>query len=113
MDKIYQRIYAVIKRIPKGRVSTYSQIAKLAGIPGAPRRVGYALSILPEDEKVPWHRVVNAKGEVSPRIEMGYAELQQDLLRKEGVRFDKQAKIVLKKYQWKPAVSRHTFHPAK
>ena len=102
MDKIYQRIYAVIKRIPKGRVSTYSQIAKLAGLPGAPRRVGYALSILPEDEKVPWHRVVNAKGEVSPRIEMGYAELQQDLLRKEGVRFDQHAKISLPEFLWKP-----------
>lgn len=102
IDPIYQRIYKIIKQIPKGRVATYGQIAKLAGIPGQPRRVGYALSILPEGEVVPWHRVVNAKGEVSPRIEMGYAELQRRLLEKEGIRFDANAKISLSKFQWKP-----------
>src|SRR5688572_33504683 len=99
MANDYERIYAMVKRIPKGRVATYGQIAKLAGIPGAARRVGYALSILPEGERVPWHRVVNAKGEISRRVEMGYAELQQDLLKKEGVLFQKNARISLPNFQ--------------
>jgi len=62
MSSAYDRIYAVIKRIPRGRVATYGQIARLAGLGGQARQVGYALSALPEGNDVPWQRVINAKG---------------------------------------------------
>jgi methylated-DNA-protein-cysteine methyltransferase-like protein len=58
----YQLIYSVIKRIPRGRVATYGQIAEIAGIGGHARQVGYALHALPSDSGVPWHRVVNSFG---------------------------------------------------
>src|ERR1041385_5478860 len=57
------QIFAIVSRIPRGRVATYGQVARLAGIPGQPRLVGYALSALGEGSRVPWHRVVNAAGE--------------------------------------------------
>src|SRR5689334_367178 len=63
----YQVIYSVIRRIPRGRVATYGQIATLAGIDGHARQVGYALHALPSGADVPWHRVVNSFGEVSRR----------------------------------------------
>ncbi len=101
MDPIYQRIYSIIQKIPKGRVATYGQIARLAGT-GQPRRVGYALRILPEENKVPWHRVINAKGEISRRWEMGCAEHQKTLLEKEGIAFDTHARVSLSEFQWQP-----------
>ncbi len=65
----YPRIYSVVRRIPNGRVATYGQIARLAGLPGGARQVGYALHALDEDSDVPWQRVVNARGRVSSRLE--------------------------------------------
>ena len=62
----WQRIYRVVRRVPRGQVATYGQIAELANLPGHARQVGYALSAL-RDQDVPWHRIVNARGEVSPR----------------------------------------------
>ena len=107
MDPVYQDIYRVIKMIPAGRVATYGQISQLAGIGRQPRRVGHALSIIPDNENIPWHRVINAKGEISRRWEMGYVELQHDLLLKEGIFFDKKGRIPLDRFQWRP-VSRLT-----
>ena len=63
----YARIYAVIRRIPFGKVATYGQVAELAGLPGHARQVGYALHALPSATAVPWHRVINAAGTVSRR----------------------------------------------
>jgi methylated-DNA-protein-cysteine methyltransferase-like protein len=97
----YQRIYAVVRRIPKGRVATYGQIADLAGLGPQARQIGYALSALPEGSSVPWHRVINAKGEISLRAEPHFESIQQHRLQQEGVRFNAQAKIALKRYQWK------------
>lgn len=95
-------IYAVVSRIPSGRVATYGQVARLAGIPGHARLVGYALSALPEGSRVPWHRVVNAKGEVSPRSNgAGHDRLQAVLLRREGVRFDRKGRISLAAFRWR------------
>jgi len=99
----YERIYAVIRRIPKGRVATYGQIAQLAGLGGHARQVGYALSALPEDRDVPWHRVINAKGEISVRSEPGCENLQRAYLAKEGIVFDGNARVSLKRFQWKTA----------
>ena len=61
----YSRIYAVVRRIPRGRVATYGQVAELAGLPGHARQVGYALHALPRGTTVPWHRVLNARGALS------------------------------------------------
>jgi methylated-DNA-protein-cysteine methyltransferase-like protein len=96
----YKRIYAAVRQIPKGKVATYGQIARLAGLPGNARQVGYALSALPGD-KIPWHRVINAKGEVSPRAIPQYEDRQRLQLEKECIRFDTHGRISLRRYQWK------------
>lgn len=98
----YQRIYAVVERIPRGRVATYGQVAALAGLPGLARQVGYALHALPDGTRVPWHRVINARGEVSRRAEAGWEGFQRHLLEQEGVRFDERDRISLERYRWLP-----------
>lgn len=98
----YERIYSVVRRIPKGRVATYGQVASLAGLPGHARQVGYALHNLPEDSNVPWHRVINAKGEISSRSERGYDLVQRGVLEAEGVRFDMTGRIDLRRFRWAP-----------
>jgi methylated-DNA-protein-cysteine methyltransferase-like protein len=98
---VYARIYAVVRRIPRGRVATYGQIARLLAMPGRARQVGYAMSAL-ADERVPWHRVLNAKGEVSPRAEPGFEALQRRLLEREGVRFDANGRVSLARCGWDP-----------
>jgi methylated-DNA-protein-cysteine methyltransferase-like protein len=95
----YASIYAAVKRIPRGRVATYGQVARLAGIPRRARLVGYALSVL-EDTRVPWHRVVNAQGRISARV-LSFAEDEQRVrLEREGVRFRKD-RVSLAKYGWR------------
>src|SRR5262245_8556080 len=97
-----RRIYAVVSRIPKGRVATYGQVAALAGLPRQARFVGYALHALPTDSDVPWHRVVNAAGKISLRADaLRHDELQAHLLRREGVRFVN-GTIPLARYRWQP-----------
>jgi methylated-DNA-protein-cysteine methyltransferase-like protein len=98
----YNEIYEVIARIPPRRVATYGQIAELAGIPGQPRRIGYALSALPGGSSVPWHRVINAKGMISSRSDTGPDKLQRRLLKREGILFDSSDRIDLSRFQWKP-----------
>ncbi|KPJ92644.1 MAG: methyltransferase [Gemmatimonas sp. SG8_17] len=98
----YERIYAVVRRIPKGRVATYGQVAAIAGLPGHARQVGYALNRLPDDSDVPWHRVINAKGEVSLRSQPGYGLLQRALLEAEGVPFGLTGRVVLERFLWRP-----------
>ena len=95
------KILAVARAIPRGRVATYGQIALLAGSPGAARQVGYAMNDLPQDSNVPWHRVINAKGEVSSRAS-GDEELQRVLLEQEGITFDTRLRIDLDRYLWRP-----------
>ena len=83
-----------------GRVATYGQIARLAGIPRHARQVGYALSALSDNGPIPWHRVVNAKGMISPRSGGNHMELvQRLLLEKEGVSFDEYRRIPLTRFQ--------------
>ncbi len=97
----FQRIEAVIHDIPEGRVATYGQVAVLAGLPGHARQVGYALHGS-NDPELPWQRVVNAKGEVSPRSEPGREGLQRAMLEAEGVSFNSKGRINLKVYRWDP-----------
>ena len=92
-DSLYQRIYSVVWRIPKGRVATYGQVARLAGIPGHARQVGYALNALPDGTRVPWQRVINAQGRVSLRGSPGWEGYQQHLLEAEGVLFRPQTRF--------------------
>ena len=73
----------------------------MAGLPNQARRVGYALSALPENHRLPWHRVINAKGEVSPRSEPRFEDVQRGLLEREGVVFDRHARISLLRFQWR------------
>lgn len=98
--KRYELIWSVVRKIPRGRVATYGQIAELAGLDGHARQVGYALHHLPDGLTVPWHRVINAQGEVSPRTGGDSHELQRMLLEAEGVTFDKRGKVDLKKFRW-------------
>lgn len=98
----YEAIYAVIRRIPKGKVATYGQIARLAGIPRHARQVGYALSAMTEDRTIPWHRVINAKGEISTRITDEIFENTQKMrLEAEGIVFNSEGRTSLHCYQWK------------
>ncbi|MEM8612174.1 MAG: MGMT family protein [Cyanobacteria bacterium P01_H01_bin.105] len=102
MPNSYDRIYAVVRQIPSGRVATYGQVAELAGLIGKPRVVGYALyKVAPEDE-IPWQRVINAKGEISTSaFREGSDDLQRVLLEAEGIEF-KGNKINLSEYRWRP-----------
>jgi methylated-DNA-protein-cysteine methyltransferase-like protein len=99
----YARIYAVVRRIPRGRVSTYGWVAELAGLPGHARQVGYALHALPAGTTVPWHRVINARGEVSRRRAPGPELSQRLLLEREGVRFDARGRADLRVCGWRRA----------
>ena len=96
----YQRIYDVVRRIPEGRVATYGQVAALAGLKGHARQVGYALHALDESSDVPWQRVINARGEVSPRSDPGWEGYQRHLLEEEGVAFDLRGRVDLRRFRW-------------
>ena len=97
----YARIYQSVRRIPRGRVATYGQIAELSGLHGQARQVGYALHRL-RDASVPWHRVINAHGRISLPVHPGEGDLQRDLLEREGVRFELSGYIDLERFRWKP-----------
>jgi methylated-DNA-protein-cysteine methyltransferase related protein len=94
-------IYEMVARIPFGRVATYGQIATLAGYPGRARQVGYALAGMPEELDLPWQRVINAQGKVSPRAHSKWHEFQYDLLLQEGIVFENN-RIDLKTFLWVP-----------
>ena len=99
--KRYELIWSIVRKVPRGRVATYGQIAELAGLEGHSRQVGYALHNLPARSNVPWHRVVNAKGEISARTGGDSHELQRMLLEAEGVEFDSKGRMELARYRWK------------
>ena len=104
MNPFYHRIYRVVGKIPKGRVATYGIVARLAGRPGAARTVGWALSALPEENDVPWWRVINAAGRISLAAHDHNAVLQRALLLREGVRFAPGGAVSLGSFGW-PAES--------
>lgn len=100
MDQFLAHIFTVIYRIPEGKVSTYGEIAKMAGYPGYARHVGKALGNLPEGSKLPWFRVINSKGEIS--LTGPDWEKQREHLVAEGITVSSNGKISLKKYKWQP-----------
>jgi methylated-DNA-protein-cysteine methyltransferase-like protein len=98
----HQRIYAVVRRIPRGRVTTYGAVARIAGLRGQARLVGYALSALPDGTAVPWHRVINAQGRLSLERSGSSAGLTQRIrLEREGVRVDVAGRVSLAKFGWR------------
>ena len=98
----YDRIYEVVRQIPEGKVSTYGTVAELAELYGKARLVGYALYQVDKDSDIPWHRVINAKGEISySSLRQGMDYLQRNLLENEGIEFSAEGKINLSKYKWK------------
>ena len=94
----YEKIYEIVKRIPKGKVATYGQVATLAGNANLARTVGNALHANPDNSTIPCHRVVNRKGEVAEYYAFGGPKAQRKLLESEGITFKEDGKIDLKKY---------------
>ena len=106
---MYKKFYAMVRKVPRGRVATYGQIAKLCGMPRHARHVGYALSAIPEGIKLPWQRIINSQGRISLRLrhwDSGSDDLQRILLEAEGVTFDSTGKVSLKKFQWQPPAAK-------
>ncbi len=102
----HARIHAVVSRIPRGRVATYGQVAELVGLPGGARQVGYALHALGAQSSIPWQRVINAKGRVSPRSVPGFDAVQRGLLEREGVVFGTDDRVDLERYRWRSSTPR-------
>ena len=103
----FTAIYDVVARIPRGRIATYGQVARMAGMPGAARTVGWAMAALPAGGRVagriiPWHRVLNAQGKVSPRPSetKGRPDGQAARLRREGLQPKKSGGFDLVIYGW-------------
>ena len=93
-----QKVYAMVRQIPRGKVCAYGDVAAALGSPHAARQVGFALARLPLDqaEEVPWHRVINARGMISGRGDLLRPELQEDLLKAEGIVFSASGRCDLK-----------------
>lgn len=94
-----QRVIRIIKSIPFSKVATYGQIAHLAGNPRASRQVSWILASSSRKESLPWHRVINSQGKISLKPSAGYEEQKMHLL-EEGVKFDSEDKIDLKRFLW-------------
>lgn len=98
----YDKVYDTVKRIPKGMVATYGQIAALCNSPRASRAVGYALHANPQPGIIPCHRVVNRFGYLAPAFAFGGRDAQKNLLESEGVIVSDDFSVNLDKYQWNP-----------
>ena len=98
----HRLVYRLVRRVPRGKVVTYGQVAAILGQPRGARAVGTALSALrpPLLTLVPWQRVINAAGRCSQRNGLD-ASVQRDLLEREGVRFDRRGTVDLRRFRWK------------
>lgn len=100
----YEQVYAVVRRVPRGRVTSYGRIAQMLGRPNAARAVGYALNALAQKEDsappVPWQRVINSQGRISTPNMDGGADMQARLLRAEGVVVSDDLRVDLEVYLW-------------
>ena len=100
MDGFFDKVYEIVKKIPKGKVTTYGTIAKLCGNPRMSRQVGWALHVNPEPYVTPCHRVVNREGKLSGAFAFGGKNVQHDLLEAEGVEFVDYDTVDLTKHLW-------------
>lgn len=98
----YEKIYQIVRQIPWGKVATYGQVAELAGLAGKARLVGYALYRVPLDsDDIPWHRVINTKGEISHSVwRKGSDYCQRSRLEAEDIEFNVKGRIKLEQYRW-------------
>lgn len=96
---LYERVYLLVRQIPKGKVASYGQIAALVAGCSA-RMVGYAMASTPDNSDVPWQRVINAQGKISPRGNDLSSELQRIRLEEEGVHFDAKGRVNWKAVRW-------------
>ncbi|MEM6293262.1 MAG: MGMT family protein [Myxococcota bacterium] len=99
----HAKVYAMVRRVPPGHVATYGQIATLLGSPRVARQVGFALAGAWRAEAtnpVPWHRIINAKGGISTRGDVGLGLDQRALLEDEGVEFKANGTVDLSRYRW-------------
>lgn len=96
----FERIYAVVQTIPKGKVATYGQVALLAGNPRWARVVGYALHVNPKPGVIPCHRVVTKDGRTSAAFAFGGSDMQRTLLEEEGVTFLPDGRVDMEKHRW-------------
>lgn len=102
MQDLYQRIYFVVREIPRGRVASYGQIARMVSS-GSARQVGYAMAATPPDSGIPWHRVINSRGEISTRSGGDGASRQRSMLEAEGVCFDLRNRVDFERFGWRSA----------
>lgn len=108
---LYEQIYAVVRQVPRGRVTTYGAVARILGSCTA-RMVGYAMAATPQGSGVPWQRVINSQGKISPHG-YGYGSaIQRQLLEEEGIPFEPGDKIDLKKYGWPDSPQSQNPHQA-
>ena len=104
-NHFYQKVYTKVSKIPYGKVSTYGQIADLIYEYGKARQVGWALRRLKLPSNIPWHRVINSKGLITMRVSRNGTDwMQKELLINEGIKFNAEMKIDIKKYLWEPKV---------
>ena len=99
----FENVYEAVQLIPRGKVATYGQIARMIGAPRSSRAVGYALHANPRPVIIPCHRVVNREGRLAPAFAFGGPEIQARLLESEGVRVSADFVVDLGKYLWQPS----------
>jgi len=101
MKNTFETIYENVRKIPRGKVATYGQIALMSGNPRWARVVGYALHVNPDPESIPCYRVVNRNGRLSPAFAFGGENIQRTMLEADGVEFDSDGRVIMEKYLWK------------
>lgn len=99
----FENVYEAVQLIPRGKVATYGQIARMIGAPRSSRAVGYALHANPRPGVIPCHRVVNREGRLAPAFAFGGPEIQSQLLESEGVEVGEDFIVDLEKYLWQPS----------
>ena len=107
-EQVFEKIYRMVLRIPRGRVMTYGQIARLLEDRFSPRLVGWAMHATPRDGRdIPWHRVINSRGSISTgRVILHQPDLQRLLLEAEGVVFNGGGRCNLAIFQWSPGLKK-------
>jgi methylated-DNA-protein-cysteine methyltransferase related protein len=98
-DRPFEKVWKIVARVPRGRVVTYGALSKMIDGRLTPVGVGWAIRAAPEDS-IPWHRVVNGKGTISTDKE--HPGLQRAMLESEGIRFDREGRIDLARFEWRP-----------
>jgi methylated-DNA-protein-cysteine methyltransferase related protein len=104
-QNFFDKVYKVVAKIPYGKVATYGDIAEACGTRGGARTVGWAINGA-SVTGLPCHRVVNRFGALTGRMHFGDPDLMEDMLRSEGIEFDKDGCVFLEKYKWKPKLRR-------